>query len=1073
MATTSSENGGGGVYLSASELIVNGSCGFEHNSVSTSDSSGSSIIGGGAIMASNVSHVSLNGHCGLIRNTGPNGGGVLVDESSLVVSGNVLFLGNGAESGDGGAILVLGPRSRLMLAGEGKFQGNVAIGSGGGVSVESTESAEINGALFLHNEAQRASGGAIHLLSCPNATVTNCNFTANIAGSSGGAMHAENSTLSLRTSGFLYNNKAGSGGGLSALQSTVMFSDTHRFEGNVALAYGGGAVQLTLSSMLVSGNTSFSKNTGFTGGGVHIDRSEIEIRGLTSFQNNTALYQGGAIFVSQQSVATFAGCDTVLGGNSAQEGGALAMENGGRMVFESPLALNVVDNVAHSHGGGILHTDYITASKCSRVEPPLTLAPSCFFELRGSLEDIGVNFSRNSASIAGSVLYGGGLDHCRIVYHNDTTITDGIDDVTGDIYLEDPLFTLKSISTITPIENDTTSSISSAPLEICFCNVSGVHGCSQTELEVSAYPGELISIPLVTLGQDGGTSPAAVHISSSNGFSDIDRTQRTGKGCANLAYRVRSTRASELLTVHPEGGCGYVGSAHRDVRVHLLPCPPGFNLSNTSHDCICEDRLTSHNTICDIDKLEVTSNKSLWLHASYDENETYLGLLLSTQCPPTHCAPPPVRVSLTDPDGQCLSNRSGVLCGGCAKGYSLTLSSQRCLECSNEYISLLAPFALAGILLVVSLFLLNLTVAEGTINGLVLYANLVQFSEVTLLPSGRANILTVFIAWLNLDLGIEACFYDGMDAYTYNWLQYSFPLYLGGIMGTMYAASCCSKRLTKYLGSQLTAVTATLVLFNLNKLLRASAMALSVSEISTNLSVELVWRQDGNLGYFNDYRHIILGTVSLLVLLGCFLFSLLLFTWNVICSNRIKSSKLSKFVECYSGPFMPSKISWVGFLASVRFFLAICTIPFVNTALNALITLLAVSLILLMYSVLRGKLYKKTCHLVLECSFLVNLLMFLATSLYIQATNSPNRQEVVTNFFLGLAFVKFFIIVLCRVYASFIRGTVLGMRIEKTLRRGTDHEGAEIRKEAMMEGNLENSQFETSFTIIAEPLLNS
>ena len=39
-----------------------------------------------------------------------------------------------------------------------------------------------------------------------------------------------------------------------------------------------------------------------------------------------------------------------------------------------------------------------------------------------------------------------------------------------------------------------------------------------------------------------------------------------------------------------------------------------------------------------------------------------------------------------------------------------------------------------------------------------------------------------FIAWLNLDLGIETCLYDGMDAYAKTWLQFLFPAYIWTIV---------------------------------------------------------------------------------------------------------------------------------------------------------------------------------------------------------------------------------------------------------------------------------------------------
>ena len=100
-----------------------------------------------------------------------------------------------------------------------------------------------------------------------------------------------------------------------------------------------------------------------------------------------------------------------------------------------------------------------------------------------------------------------------------------------------------------------------------------------------------------------------------------------------------------------------------------------------------------------------------------------------------------------------------ILCGACCLGLSLPFGSSRCLPCSDTYLSLLLPFTIMGLVLV--FFLLALV---GTLSGLVLYANIVRASQSTFFPPGSTNLLTIFIAWLNLDLGIQTCFYNGMDA---------------------------------------------------------------------------------------------------------------------------------------------------------------------------------------------------------------------------------------------------------------------------------------------------------------------
>jgi len=70
-------------------------------------------------------------------------------------------------------------------------------------------------------------------------------------------------------------------------------------------------------------------------------------------------------------------------------------------------------------------------------------------------------------------------------------------------------------------------------------------------------------------------------------------------------------------------------------------------------------------------------------------------------------------------------------------------------------LSLLLPLAIAGLALVFVLMLLNLTVSIGSINGLIFYANIVRANHAVFFPPGDTSFFTVFIAWLNLDLGIE------------------------------------------------------------------------------------------------------------------------------------------------------------------------------------------------------------------------------------------------------------------------------------------------------------------------------
>ena len=149
----------------------------------------------------------------------------------------------------------------------------------------------------------------------------------------------------------------------------------------------------------------------------------------------------------------------------------------------------------------------------------------------------------------------------------------------------------------------------------------------------------------------------------------------------------------------------------------------------------------------------VQSETNIWIGLSNSTNGT--GFVIH-DCPFDYCVQKPVNISLSSPDSadeQCAYNRTGSLCGIC-KDHSLVFGSSRCQECSSYYIFLLIPFALAGIALVAFILLLNMTVATGTIQGLIFYPNILTANQSLFLPFANSNFLTVFISWLKLDLGI-------------------------------------------------------------------------------------------------------------------------------------------------------------------------------------------------------------------------------------------------------------------------------------------------------------------------------
>ena len=237
---------------------------------------------------------------------------------------------------------------------------------------------------------------------------------------------------------------------------------------------------------------------------------------------------------------------------------------------------------------------------------------------------------------------------------------------------------------------------------------------------------------------------------------------------------------------------------------------------------------------CHIQDQTISRSGLVWI--STDGNET----VAASNCPYNYCN------TSEDPDSQCNFNHSGTLCGGCQPGLSLALGTNQCLHCPSTHISLLLPFALAGVVLVCFIKVLDLTISQGTLNGLVFYANVVKANEYLLY---NENPLAVFIAWLNLDLGLKPCFFNGLTAYGKTWLQFLFPLYIWSIAGLIIILAKYSDRVAKVMGNNSVPVLATLFLLSYAKLLNTIITALSFTMLSATHGSKAVWSADGNLDY--------------------------------------------------------------------------------------------------------------------------------------------------------------------------------------------------------------------------------
>ena len=366
--------------------------------------------------------------------------------------------------------------------------------------------------------------------------------------------------------------------------------------------------------------------------------------------------------------------------------------------------------------------------------------------------------------------------------------------------------------------------------------------------------------------------------------------------------------------------------------------------------------------------------------------------MIHRHCPFDYCTSEPTSLDLNNLNNQCEHSHSGVLCGGCKNGLSLVLETSQCLHCSNVYLLLSIPFALTGLILVCLLIVYNLTVSVATINGLIFYANIIRANQSVFFPGETSNpytsVLTTFIAWVNLDLGIQTCFWDKMDAYGKTWLQFIFPVYIWAIMMAIIVLSHYFTTAARLSGRNAVLVLATLFLLSYAKILRVIATILSFTTLHYTDETQIaVWLYDGNVQHLEG-KHIPLFLVTLFFLVGLSV----PYTLVIVFAQCLQKSKARVFFwvrkfkplfDAHTGPYKDNHRYWTGLLLFLRailffiFFLNYLGDPAIN--LVAIITAVFSLTILQMWI---GGAYKDIRLSMLEHSFLLNLGITSAATLY-------------------------------------------------------------------------------------------
>ena len=875
------------------------------------------------------------------------------------------------------------------------------------------------------------------------------------------------------------------GGAITLIQSNIFLDGTCRLEHNHA--ENGGAIFSIESKLYVKGNVTVAHNTASKhGGGIYLTESVLKCleKSTFTFLNNTATYKGGGLhaissYIRVMSVLKTPQVDTAtlnFTSNIAKKGGGLSLEAnanviilkhdygkilvgiivGNNLMYKQSYAIIFSANSA-DYGGAVYVDDDTNSGTCA--SDPKT---ECFFQVlanihglyslgsipdcvlndtRNSLKTLSLHFSENNASISGSILYGGLLDRCAVSQFAEVRIKYAEDYELGGNGIK----YLKHVSTITDM------SISSRPVQVCLC-IDNKHNCTH-QYHIEVKKGEIFNVSLASIDEIGQPVNGLIHASFKFAGSTVASGQATREipaKCTNLTFNVVSPHSSEQLTLYAiDGPCKDANLSKISLELHFLPCncPIGLQILGTNEtNCTCECHETIHQYVEECDSYTGAflrkSQSKAWIAIAFTNISGYLPLVYPN-CPFDYCNSLNLLIDLNQPNGvdtQCAFKRSSLLCGSCQQNFSLSLGSSHCLPCPNYWPALLIIISmiaiLAGIALVALLLVLNTTVAVGTLNGLIFYANVVYANKSILFPFEETNFITVFVSWLNLELGIDVCYFPGMDTFVKTWLQLIFPAYIILLVVLIIIISSYSSKFSNLIGKKNPVATlATLILLSYAKLLEVCFKSLSFGNLHyPDGSVRSVWLPDATVAYLTG-KHILLFLSAIPIFLVGLFYTVFLFSWQWLLHLprwRIfrwsRDQRLQTFIETYHTPYTPKHRYWTGLLLLARAILYL--VAAVNITNDPTIALTAIIFTVCCISILKGfigsRVYRKWPVDVLETYFYLNILIFAIFTWY--CLGDCRNKKAAAYISVTTTLIILLLIILYHVYTY----TSLFSNVEKT-----------------------------------------
>ena len=883
---------------------------FEENAkVSFNDNNAGQY--GGALCFWRYCKLTIKGDTHVIfhNNSASDNGGALYGRDNCTITikeRSTIIFNNNRAMGDGGAVYI-NSNSAIIFQGNSitKFHNNQVSSYGGSLYLrnncevlfeESTHvifynnTADANGGIMCawnncsvtikgnstvncsNNKAYNDGGG---LYINANSAVTfqdnsTVNFTDNTAISFGGALRSTSHiTFENNCRVTFLHNKATQGGAIFAV-SNIVFKGNSRVQfGNNKADLSGGA--LYVSNLTFNGNTvlTFNDNKAILNGGALYSR----ISTITMQQNSTVLFvnnsaeNGGAVFTSVSTLSLVEYTNVTFDNNiAAQDGGAIHLNEHTNAVFKNTSTITLNSNAADNHGGAM----YTKITQTTN-----------FFNL--SI----INFSNNTAGVAGKFLYIDITKSC-----NDTCFADR---------------TAGIISSHKEINTSPHKVKLHYPAK-CISNVS-------TEIECEKY-----YIDNIMLGQEITINPCLLDYY--NKPAEVTQFKIIGENHIN--YFLQGSEYASVSCNHTIKGISIGGNKpipslplnysifftthatskciSTNLVVELSPCHPGFQYQSESKKCQCYNT----NEIVHCSDSNSTIKRGYWFGS-------VAGIPTVTFCPINYCnftcckttngdyELSPVRIN------QCKSHRSGIACGSCNEGYTLSFDSPECIDvnkCTTGQTTLIVTLTVFYwfIIIVAVFIIMYYQVGIGYFYAVTYYYSVVDIllGQYTDTSNVLYHTITIFssIAKITPQFLGQLCLSKNISGIDQHFIHYVHPLAVSTILIMISWIARNSKRLSVIISRGIIRALCFLLLLSYTSVITTSLLLM---RSLTFVGVDNVYAYlSPNIQYFHG-RHLAYGIIAITFTLIIVIGLPLLLVLEPFLNSKINFFKIKPILDQFQG----------------------------------------------------------------------------------------------------------------------------------------------------------------------------